>query len=407
MVATDNLLYFLSIDFTAYQYELWRSDGTAAGTYKVTSYPYYYSTELKPVGTTLYFTHYDDANGFELWKSNGTVAGTKLVKDIALGPAPSYPQSLAAYNGKLSFYAFDGVGRLYLWSSDGTKTGTKSVKELAGAGNFSPVVANGRLFFYAIDLSYLWGYELWSTDGTTEGTKLVKDIYPGYNNSVADFYTSHWMGTDSLLYFLADDGSHGAELWKSDGTRAGTHLIKDITAGSSGSNLLWFTDVAGRLYFVNDDTLWTSDGTANGTVAVDDATLSDVTQLSSLTASGNTLYFMGYTYTAGYELYAGKLNETGKFVASKVANDDAIKTSLSFNAVVYPNPVVSNATLQITGNAKNVSVSIADISGKKIWQRNNINATLIKLPTEKFTSGTYLVTVTNGKESKMIKLIKQ
>ena len=115
---------------------------------------------------------------------------------------------------------------------------------------------------------------------------------------------------------------------------------------------------------------------------------------------------MGYTYTAGYELYAGKLNETGKFVASKVANDDAVKTSLSFNAVVYPNPVASNATLQITGNAKNVSVSIADMSGKIIWQSNS-NAMQIRLPVEKLSSGTYLVTVTNGKESKMIKLVKQ
>jgi ELWxxDGT repeat protein len=408
MMATDNLLYFLSIDFTTYQYELWRSDGTAAGTYKVTSYPYYYSTELKPVGTTLYFTHYDDTNGFELWKSNGTVAGTKLVKDIAPGSAPSYPQSLAAYNGKLFFYAFDEFSRLYLWSSDGTKTGTKSVKELAGAGNFPPIIANGRLFFYAIDLGYLWGYELWSTDGTTKGTKLVKDINPGYNNSVPDFYNSHWIGTDSLLYFLADDGSHGAELWKSNGTRAGTHLVKDITAGSGGSNLSWFTNVAERVYFVKDDTLWTSDGTAKGTVAIDDATLSDVTQLRTLTASGNKLYFTGYTYAVGYELYAGDVNnQTGKFVASKIANEDALKTSLSFNVSLYPNPAASNVILQMTGNAKNISVSITDVTGKKLWQRNNINATLIKLPIDKYASGTYIVTVTNGKESKTIKLVKQ
>jgi len=69
--------------------------------------------------------------------------------------------------------------------------------------------------------------------------------------------------------------------------------------------------------------------------------------------------------------------------------------------------VASGATLQITGNTKNVSISITDMSGKKLWQSSNINAMLIRLPTEKYTSGTYIVTVTNGTESKTIKLIKQ
>ena len=47
------------------------------------------------------------------------------------------------------------------------------------------------------------------------------------------------------------------------------------------------------------------------------------------------------------------------------------------------------------------------MSGKKLWQSSNINAMLIRLPTEKYTSGTYIVTVTNGTESKTIKLVKQ
>jgi len=115
----------------------------------------------------------------------------------------------------------------------------------------------------------------------------------------------------------------------------------------------------------------------------------------------------GSTQQYGIELYAGKPDATGKFVASKVATEDAVKTNLSFNAIAYPNPVVSNATLQITGNTKNLSISISDMSGKKLWQSNSVNATLIKLPTEKYPSGTYLITVSNGTESKTIKLVKQ
>ena len=63
--------------------------------------------------------------------------------------------------------------------------------------------------------------------------------------------------------------------------------------------------------------------------------------------------------------------------------------------------------LQITGNAKNVSVSITNMSGKKLWQSNNSNAVLINLPVEKYVAGIYIVTVTSGTESKTIRLVKQ
>ncbi len=128
-------------------------------------------------------------------------------------------------------------------------------------------------------------------------------------------------------------------------------------------------------------------------------------QISNITVASKKLFIAGYTYKYGAELYVGTISETGKFIASKT--NDAVNTTLPFNAVLYPNPVVSNATLQITGNTKNVSLSITDMSGKKIWQSNNSNATIVKLPVEKFSAGTYFVTVTNGMESKTLKLVKQ
>ena len=74
------------------------------------------------------------------------------------------------------------------------------------------------------------------------------------------------------LFFAADDGANGSELWKSDGTAAGTVLVKDITPGSRrGSCPSDLTNVNGTLFFAaNDGTsgreLWKSDGTAAGTV---------------------------------------------------------------------------------------------------------------------------------------------
>jgi ELWxxDGT repeat protein len=206
---------------------------------------------------------------------------------------------------------------------------------------------------------------------------------------------------------------NGAELWKTDGTKTGTIMVKDITPGSGASNLNGLTSFGGKLYFQNAEVkedgvsryyLWSSDGTVDGTNEIGDFGISNI---AAIFAAKDNLFLTVYTHEYGAELYAGKPDATGKLVASKVATGDAVKTSLSFSAILYPNPVVSNAMLQITGNTKNISVSITDINGKKLWQSSNINATLIKLPTEKYTSGTYLLTVTNGTESKTIKVVKQ
>ena len=76
------------------------------------------------------------------------------------------------------------------------------------------------------------GRELWKTDGTAAGTVRVADIIPGQDGS----WPSHLTSVGSTLFFFADDGTSGRELWKSDGTAAGTVLVADIRpGGSSGS----------------------------------------------------------------------------------------------------------------------------------------------------------------------------
>ncbi len=100
----------------------------------------------------------------------------------------------------------------------------------------------------------------------------------------------------STLFFVANDGSSGAELWKSDGTPAGTTLVKDINVGAAGSSLAELTDVGGTLFFVADDgingaELWKSDGTAAGTVMVKSIMLGTASSSPAvLTAIGSTLF---------------------------------------------------------------------------------------------------------------------
>src|SRR5205807_2329880 len=126
---------------------------------------------------------------------------------------------------------------------------------------------NGSIFFAADGAT---GRELWKSDGTKAGTVVVKDINP-QGNATPRFVAQ--IGCE--LYFTANDGTHGRELWKTDGTKAGTQLVKDINPGRDGSALVFLTKVHGVLYFTANDgmhgvELWKSDGTEDGNKLVSD-----------------------------------------------------------------------------------------------------------------------------------------
>jgi ELWxxDGT repeat protein len=141
---------------------------------------------------------------------------------------------------------------------------------LTGLGASSPdnlVNVDGTLFFNANDGSH--GRELWKSDGTLAGTVLVKDIQAGSaDGAVSGSRTAVAVGNS--LFFVANDRASGAELWKSEGTGAGTVLVADVNAGATGSSPQQLTNVNGTLFFtadngVNGRELWKSDGTSAGT----------------------------------------------------------------------------------------------------------------------------------------------
>src|SRR5262245_41736168 len=202
-------------------------------------------SQMVAIGSTTYFAADDGVNGVELWKSDGTAAGTVLVKDITPGNVGSHPNFLTNVNGTLFFTADDGTGR-ELWKSDGTAAGTTLVKDIYpdygccpnSAGPSTLTNVNGTLFFTAYNDTT--GRELWKSDGTSAGTVLVNDIHPCgfwrryylYPNSS---YPSTLTNVNGTLFFTANNDTNGRELWKSDGTAAGTVLVKDIIPGTDSA----------------------------------------------------------------------------------------------------------------------------------------------------------------------------
>ena len=116
-----------------------------------------------------------------------------------------------------------------------------------GSGPSYLTNVNGTLFFAANDGVH--GTELWKTDGTGSGTVLVKDIDPGSVGS----NIKGIVNVNGTLYFSANDGTHGNELWKSDGTAAGTVLVQDINLRSVDANPANFTVLGNSLLFTADD----------------------------------------------------------------------------------------------------------------------------------------------------------
>ena len=344
LLNANGTLYFIAKytgEFDPYDgYGLWKSDGTTKGTVLVkdlgSSSDRLFTYRPSNIGSTVYFANIS-SEGEELWKSDGTAKGTVLVKDINPGPNTSLPYNFTDINGILYFAADDGINGSELWKSDGTAAGTVLVKDIIpGPGSSSPsgfTDVNGTLYF-TVSSTEDNKAALWKTDGTAAGTVLVKIINPGI------FYSNIYNLTkaNGTLYFVANDGFTGSELWKSDGTAAGTVLVKDIKpeeddptyGGSNPTNLL---NVNGTLYFTADDgingrELWKSDGTAAGTVLLKDINPGSASSdISELTIINDTLYFTADDGTNGKELWALKIDPSPYIVGITATDANAKEAS--------------------------------------------------------------------------------
>lgn len=308
---------------------LWVSNGTAAGTAKVADISPAVEDSGKRIvpgqfagfNGNLYFANYGAATGVELWKSNGTAAGTALLKDINPGLGRSFPAHMNVVNGALYFSASDGKGGNQLWKTSGTAAGTVKVRTLATTATSDALQSNvnqgtsfatiGDTMLFAAN-NGVFGTELWKTDGTTAGTKLVKDLLPGPLSS----YPAMLTAVGSKVFFAATYQNH-SELWVSDGTGPGTipltQLAGPIVAMIPFNGGVALFDDAG-----SSSEIFVSNGTVGGTLPVTTLNGPPIYGAGNLTAFQGKLYFAGPTGLGGNEVFSsdGTTGGTAPFDAA-------------------------------------------------------------------------------------------
>ena len=227
--------------------------------------------ELTAFRGLVYFSADDGKIGRELWRTDGTAEGTTVI-EIFPGISGSFPEQLEVVGDTLFFSAQGAsIGReLYKLTADKPELVVDIRPGKPGATPSELTERGGTLYFFANDGKH--GYELFQSDGTPAGTRMLRDIRKGPGKGSEPFGL---LSTDLGLFFTADDGETGRELWRSDGSEAGTLRVFDIDPGRGSGAPQNLTPSGKLIYFTARDRdhglePWLTDGTAEGTRLIKD-----------------------------------------------------------------------------------------------------------------------------------------
>lgn len=309
IAAAAGYVFFIGTHYTLFGTELCYTDGTAANTFFFDNTPGLSGMwapfhDERIHGSNANYVIWDYADGNNLLSANATTT-------IDLGVPIPYEYFDVTIGNNLFMYS----GQNSLLKTDGTLAGTLNINpgnQITGIG--IPCVHNGELYFPATSNG---GVNLWKSNGTTAGTVMQSAINSAIVTTNNNSYIENMMTVGNNVYFPATDGNQGTELWKTDGTNGGTVNVKDIYAGSSGSNPEQLFNWNGTLLFTADDgnngrELWKSDGTANGTVMIKDIYSGNLSSTPSQFVNyNNTVYFSAYDAANGCELWKTDGNTAG------------------------------------------------------------------------------------------------
>jgi ELWxxDGT repeat protein len=362
--------YFFRILDESLSWNLWATDGTPAGTVQLTSSPLYAFGDGLSVGDVLYFNVSidlgEDDYADELWRSDGTPAGTWRVSDQS-------PYSMVAFQGSVYFTGDDGA----LWKTDGTPAGTARAASLPGNRRAAALfVVGSRLVFKVFINTPGGGAELWSSDGTAEGTRVLSDA----------LWFPYFSVQGGRLYFVAEDDEDGQELWVTDGTPQNTRALtrlprRDAFYSQAQGYFLELPHAAAgnRFVFLANDgphgpEPWVTDGTVEGTRLLKDfcpGFCADLTQVWDRTLPG--LVFLTVTRrNRGNELWVTDGTEAGTHLVRDICpgrcdghpySPFVVKDRLLFAA----NDGESGDELWATGGTEADTVRISDFALELPW----------------------------------------
>lgn len=399
----NNNFYFIA-DNGVVGYELWKSDGTTSGTQLLKDiFTGGNSSTFKLNGsaTNNYFVFeaHDLINGNELWKSDGTSLGTVLLKDINTnGNGLNDFSEFATYNDKVYFTANDNLSGQELWVTDGTLIGTQMVKDINPGNNSSNIYslkATSNFIIFSAHENFSTSNKLWKSDGTTDGTILLKAInVPLGSNETDTFFTE----LNNLIYFSGGEGDGsgiGYELWKTDGTLINTSLIIDVYHpygnNTQKEDIIAFNNKAifSGTDGIHGEEPFITDGTIAGTKMIKDInpeysslnTWND--QRASYTKAGNNVFFRATNGTLGYELFKTDGTESGTSMVKDISigNNSSLSDYtlfMTFNDILYfrANDQIHGEELWRTDGTEEGTYLLKDInagSASGITSSNMIN----------------------------------
>lgn len=328
--------------------QLWSTDGTQAGNQFITSSFTISSSKVVISGSRAYFGRTDATHGNEPWVSDGTAAGTYLLADVRPGVSSGLLDFSGTSQGFVVFGTDDGTHGLELGVTDGTTNGTRVIDVARGtpASNVTEVASIGsdvyiatkqglyvtqtnsssttlltgkevskltvvgsKMFFSASASLNSSDLELWVTDGTAGGTKLVYDVRTGTTGSNPEQLVSF----GGLVYFVADDGVHGKELWRSSGSPndpLNTKLYYEFASGAADGSIEQMQVIGTHLFILAGGNLYVDNNSNSFTLLASNA--------SSLMPWNNIVYFSGYTADTGHELWRTDGTASGTYLLKDI-----------------------------------------------------------------------------------------
>lgn len=393
--------------------ELWCSNGTPAGTVfirHVNQGTRFLESYLGNVsGHFLFAVRDPQPSNYTIYKTDGTLEGTSLVKATGGGVKPVRG---VVFNGSAYFQAYTSTAGYELWRSDGTPGGTDLMLDLNPTPQTSSP-ANGNPSNFLLGDSYFYftgysptGFGIWRSDGTVDGTTMIIPISQGQVTAFANkgdslFYVLRTTGAGSSTTFYRANGVSGAataardigpsadvddrsalargmhfvtirqsatgwELWQSDGTLAGTHMVRDMNPGPGDSGIRWIRTAGNRVVFARNDgisgeDLWITDGTEQGTMLAVDVAPGQptfATDLLALAASPSGEYYFFAASAPEPPIIANRLYrlnvytlEVTKFVSPSYSYPSALTFGDSLAYFGASHPTASSEPFVVPANS--------------------------------------------------------